>query len=276
MQSPVRFHVLLAVACLLIGSAHPGNSETPNAEGQTAAAPGDLYSVGPGPTEDRDVAWSRLIPVAGEKVRLSARIRGPGKHPVDVRFVLATNEPLGELVANDRFREDLYYRINVVSIQMPRLADRLSDIPMLVDTFLEKFAAETGKDRRFSAQAVQLLAQYHWPGNVRELENVVERAVVLSRGPMIDVDDLPEHLRTAGAAPPGGNGRAGGRLAITALEGGWNPMPLSKAMEDPERQIILAALEANSWNRQITARELAINRTTLYKKIKLYRLDQPA
>lgn len=195
---------------------------------------------------------------------------------VDVRFVLATNEPLGELVANDRFREDLYYRINVVNIQMPQLVDRLSDIPMLVDTFLDKFASEMGKNRRFSEQAMQLLAQYHWPGNVRELENVVERAVVLSRSPMIDVDDLPEHLHTAGSSPPGGNGSAGGRLAITALEGGWNPMPLVKAMEDPERQIILAALEANSWNRQVTAHELAINRTTLYKKIKLYRLDQPA
>lgn len=196
---------------------------------------------------------------------------------VAVRFVLATNEPLTELVASGNFREDLFYRINVVNIQMPRLSERTSDIPLLVDTFLDRFGAEIGKQRRVSDEAMEVLKRHDWPGNVRELENAVERAVVLSRGPVIHTNDLPEHLSTSvsTATHSDSNGNGSRRITITALEDGWNPMPLSKAMEDPERQIILTALEANNWNRQVTARELDINRTTLYKKIKQYHLDQP-
>ena len=196
---------------------------------------------------------------------------------VDVRFILATNEPLGDLVAAGKFREDLYYRINVVDIEVPTLRDRLGDIPLLTDHFLTKYEKETGKRRRFSDDAIEILKQYHWPGNVRELENAVERAVVLSRQPIIHVDDLPETViagiggRNGSLSAPANHG-----ITVPALENGWTQMSLTKAMEEPERQIILAALEANNWNRQVTAGQLNINRTTLYKKIKQYKLDQPA
>ena len=196
---------------------------------------------------------------------------------VDVRFVLASNQALKELVDAGQFREDLFYRINVVSIEMPSLRQRISDIPLLVECFLNKYGKETGKQRQFSDDALESLGRYHWPGNVRELENVVERAVVLSRQPQIELEDLPDHVVAAvPTTVTAGNGDGSRNAHIGALANGWTPMPLHQALADPERQIILAALEANNWNRQETARQLDINRTTLYKKIKQYRLDQPA
>lgn len=204
---------------------------------------------------------------------------------VDVRFVLATNEPLEELVREGKFREDLYYRINVVNIQLPSLSERTGDVPMLAEHFLEKYRKETGKQvTGFSNDALTALRGYPWPGNVRELENAVERAVVLSKRPVIEVDDLPDSIRrhargedsllglrdTAQSTSPG----AGGNLFAPCLVGGWRPTPLTDALVEPEKQIILAALEANDWNRQETARQLDINRTTLYKKIKQFGLDE--
>ncbi len=202
---------------------------------------------------------------------------------VDIRFVLATNQPLKELVETGIFREDLYYRINVVTIAMPALRDRLGDVPLLAEHFLDKHCKELGRQRRFSAEAAGALLQHNWPGNVRELENAVERAVVLSKHNEIMLGDLPEPI--IAAANPGivtaGAGRgvtasASGAPTIPALAGGWNPMPLADALLEPERRIILAALQANAWNRQETAKQLDINRSTLYKKIKQYRLDEPA
>ncbi|MCE9589787.1 MAG: sigma-54 dependent transcriptional regulator [Planctomycetes bacterium] len=197
---------------------------------------------------------------------------------VDVRFVLATNQSLTTLVANGSFREDLYYRINVVSIRLPPLRERMGDVPLLVETFLAKFCREAGKDRVLSDTAMQSLQRHTWPGNVRELENAIERAVVLSRRPTIEAEDLPDNVRQAGE--PGGTrglsvvgGAGASGVLIPALSNGWTPMPLERAMEEPEKQIILAALRANAWNRQETARQLDINRTTLYKKIKQYGLD---
>lgn len=200
---------------------------------------------------------------------------------VDVRFVLATNQSLRELVESGMFREDLYYRINVVNIHLPPLRDRVGDIPMLVNHFLVRYCQEVGKTvTGLTERALEALRRYGWPGNVRELENAIERAVVLSRRPVIDLEDLPDTIHWESRSPGveemkmnGGHDRS--CIAISALRDGWTPMPLAKAMQDPERQILLAALMANSWNRQMTARELDINRTTLYKKIKLYGLDQP-
>lgn len=196
---------------------------------------------------------------------------------VDVRFILATNQPLLELVRAGSFREDLYYRINVVSILVPPLRDRAGDIPLLADHFLAKYCAEAGKTiTGFTPEAAAALARYPWPGNVRELENAVERAVVLSRRPVIQLDDLPDAVRLgdqARASTPG-HGQARHNLYSPALDGGWRPMPLEQALREPEKQIILAALEANAWNRQETARQLNINRTTLYKKMRLFGLGQ--
>ncbi len=196
---------------------------------------------------------------------------------VDVRFVLATNQTLAQLVKDGQFREDLYYRINVVNIKLPPLRDRIADIPLLVEAFLTKYAKETGKDRSITEDALVALGRSRWPGNVRELENAIERAVVLSKRPVIGVEDLPESVRsTKGPSSPADNdGDTATNAAIPALEGGWNPTPLTQAMETPERLILEAALQANNWNRQETARQLDINRTTLYKKIKHFKLDEP-
>ena len=195
----------------------------------------------------------------------------------DVRFVLATNQDLGPLVADGSFREDLYYRIHVVNIPVPALRDRPGDVPLLAEHFLNKHNRRAGRDRRLSEPASTVLQRYGWPGNVRELENAIERAVVLSTGPMIQPADLPEAVQRPGESHPLHGGPIGGAAGhIPALVGGWHPTPLSEALREPERQIVQAALEANGWNRQETARQLEINRTTLYKKIKQFALDRPA
>ena len=196
---------------------------------------------------------------------------------VDARVILATNVDLAQLVAEQKFRQDLYYRINVVTIRMPSLKERIGDIPLLANHFLKEFRKETGREiLGFTEAAIAGLQRYNWPGNVRELENAVERAVVLCRRPQIDAEDLPETVQyysgqqAAGSGQqtgPNGNGHA------QAAENVNTPMPLIQALEAPERRIIEAALKRNNWNRQSTAAELDINRTTLYKKMRKYQLD---
>lgn len=193
---------------------------------------------------------------------------------VDARFVLATNANLKELVAAGDFREDLYYRIHVVNIHIPPLRERVGDIPLLADHFLAKYCREMDKQRQFSDAAMDALQAYDWPGNVRELENAVERSVVLSKQLKIEFNDLPDTVR--GEAKSAAFSRPGGGTNHEDWPSQWTPGPLAAALQEPERQFILAALEANDWNRQATAKLLDINRTTLYKKIKQYGLDQPA
>lgn len=191
---------------------------------------------------------------------------------VDVRVVLATNKPLEDLVAKGEFRQDLYYRINVVAIDLPPLRERVSDIPALAAHFLAKHAGALGRTFvGFSNEAMDALRRYRYPGNVRELENIVERAAVLAKSPTIGIGDLPEQVadpdkpvRTLKLAGAGATDAAG----PGAADAPWTPMPLEEAMKEPERRILLRALNANKWNRQKTAEDLAINRTTLYKKMK--------
>ncbi len=128
------------------------------------------------------------------------RVGGNETISVDVRLLAATNRNLQQMVAEGTFREDLFYRLNVITIEMPALRARLSDVPLLASFFLRKYAVENGKDvRGFSADALELLSGYAWPGNVRELENVVERAVVLAQSAEVTVADLPAHLAAAKA-----------------------------------------------------------------------------
>jgi DNA-binding NtrC family response regulator len=184
---------------------------------------------------------------------------------VDVRVILATNVDLACEVEAGRFRPDLYYRINVVNIDLPPLRERLMDIPLLAEYFLRKYAHQCGKRRlSFTEAALQSMQRYRWPGNVRELENCVERAVVLCRGEHIDKGDLPPAVVRAVESDAALFSPAHGR-----------PMTLKEALEEPEKRIIQAALEANDWNRQRTAAVLDINRTTLYKKMKHYGLEEP-
>lgn len=180
---------------------------------------------------------------------------------VDVRVILASNENLANVVQAGRFRQDLYYRINVVMFQLPRLRERIADIPLLARHFLQHYCRQQKRDiTGFSNACVEAMQRYDWPGNVRELENVVERAVVLSRRRQIDVDDLPENMLD--------------QIQSSAAEGVYRPLSLKSALDEPERRIIEAALRANNWNRQLTASILEINRTTLYKKMKRYNLEQ--
>jgi len=197
---------------------------------------------------------------------------------VDVRVILASNQPLEDLVARGEFRQDLYYRINVVMIQLPPLRDRISDIPLLAEHFLEAKSKEVGKRMTgFTDEAMNALKGYSYPGNIRELENIIERAVVLTKRQQITADDLPRNVlddSTSGLLPAHARriDQGGG---MTGPPGeNWSPMPLREALIEPEKQIILAALEANNWNRQQTAEQLDINRTTLYKKIKQYGLEE--
>ncbi len=181
---------------------------------------------------------------------------------VDTRIILASNTDLAEEVKSGRFREDLYYRINVVAIDIPALAEKISDVPLLAEHFLRKFCQSHGKTKEgITEEAMEILQRYSWPGNVRELENVLERAVLLSKNQYIDVEDLPQILITQ---------------SQVTLQQGYKPMSLKEAMTEPEIAIIRAGLVANNWNRQKTAKALQINRTTLYKKMKRYGLEDEA
>ena len=174
-------------------------------------------------------------------------------HHIDTRTILATNENLSQAVAEGRFRQDLYYRINVVSVQMPPLRERISDIPLLSKHFLIRYAKDSRRSiRGFSDEAMDMLQRYHWPGNIRELENVIERAVVLGKLELIHPSDLPEVLHR--------------HLQMDSV--GSNGGVLKDALQSPEKRIIQEALESHGWNRQETAEALGINRTTLYKKMK--------
>ncbi len=190
---------------------------------------------------------------------------------VDTRVVLASNQDLEALVAEGKFRQDLYYRINVVKIEIPPLRDRVNDVPMLAEHFLKQHAEELGKALLgFADEALDALRRYSYPGNVRELQNIVERAAVLTRTPTIALHDLPPQVieNATGPLTP-----ASLRPAEPEAETPWTPMPLADAMREPEKRIILKALKANDWNRQATADDLGINRTTLYKKMKALGLD---
>lgn len=181
---------------------------------------------------------------------------------VDTRAVLASNSNLEEEVKAGRFREDLYYRINVVAMTLPVLAERVGDIPLLAKHFINQFCQTHSKYKvGVTEETMEYLQRYIWPGNIRELENVMERAVLLSKGDYIDVNDLPQSLISQGQL---------------TTRPGYKQMSLKEALAAPEKTIIKAALEANNFNRQNTASALQINRTTLYKKMKRYGLETEA
>jgi DNA-binding NtrC family response regulator len=187
------------------------------------------------------------------------QVGGTKTFEVDVRVVLATNEDLARLVSEGKFRQDLYYRINVINVELPPLRSRISDISSLAHSFLEQVREDSRREvTGFADDTMATMERYHWPGNVRELQNVVERAVLLGKGPIITVADLPTEVR--------------GSNSIVYTPGA-NHKTLKEALEGPERQIIRDVLESNGWNRNATADQLGINRTTLYKKMKRLGLE---
>ena len=186
-------------------------------------------------------------------------------HTGDVRFLMSTSENLLALVEQGRFPQDLYHRLSVLCLKLPPLRHRGTDVEQLADHFLTRNAIEYGKNVvGFTRDALDILSKYDWPGNVRELEGVVQRCVALCQGTRITSGHLSlglGHPRSSrhGSATPRPN------LPMSIR-------PLKEALEEPERRIIIQALQALNWNRQETARVLDINRTTLYKKMKKYGL----
>jgi len=175
--------------------------------------------------------------------------------------VAATNRDLAAMVRAGRFREDLYYRIRVVPITLPALRERRDDVPLLVEHFVARLAAKTGKPiRSLAPAALQALVDYDFPGNVRELENLLERAFVLCHGERIELRHLPEEI-VAGRASPGAP-------ALPAAAAATEP-------STPEARRILEALERHRWNRTEAARSLGMGRNTLWRRMRALGLLEP-
>lgn len=181
---------------------------------------------------------------------------------INVRIIAATNQNLQELISQGKFRQDLYYRLNIINIDVPPLRDRKSDIPLLAGHFIEKHSRNIGKKiQGLSEETLIKFTYYNWPGNVRELENVIERAIILCRKTVISADELPEFLNNQYISKN-----------HTVKNNNGNGSNLKTALKSPERDIILKALDSSGWKRNAAAESLGINRTTLYKKMVKYEL----
>jgi two-component system, NtrC family, response regulator HydG len=202
------------------------------------------------------VVQVKLLRVLQE--RIIERVGDNQPIPVDVRVVSATNRDLEVLMATGRLREDFFYRIKVVSLDIPPLRERREDIPLLVANFLEKFSRREGRKGRIdvAARAMKILMNHQWPGNVRELENALEHALVLSRGGIIEADHFPPEVGR------GGDGESVGVANSTTASASG-------------KESIAAALERTGWNRTRAARLLGIDRSTLWRKMKIYGLEPP-
>jgi PAS domain S-box-containing protein len=200
---------------------------------------------------------SRLLRVLQEKTY--EPVGSSESVQADVRVLTATNKDLREEIRADRFREDLYYRINVIRLEIPPLAERREDIPLLADHFLERFNRMQGRTiGLLSDEALAALVRHPWPGNVRELENAIEHAFILCNGPAI----LPEHL------PP--------EIVGSARHERVGEPQLGRTVKEIESQAILAALRRHGWHRQATAKELGIDKTTLWRKMKRLGIQAPS
>jgi len=184
------------------------------------------------------------------------RVGGQEVVPVDVRVVAATNRNLEEDVKDGRFREDLFYRLNVIQLTVPPLRERRGDVPLLAQHFLNIYADKNNKQLRgFSEAALKALDGHEWPGNVRELENTVERAVVLCRGDVIGVEDLPEPIAGASAR----NGNVGDRDSVA--------IPIGTPLEEVEKILIQETLKRTGGDKKMAARLLGIHARTIYRKL---------
>jgi DNA-binding NtrC family response regulator len=206
------------------------------------------------------------------------RLGGTETIKVDVRIIAACNVQLLNLVREGRFREDLYHRLNVIAIPLPPLRDRREDVPLLLDHFLRIFAKENNRPLgRFSPAALRLLVDYDWPGNVRELENVVERAVVLSSQDLLEIELLPESVRSKELI-------GGVRLELSELMplpgergsragGDSSKASLFQIMDEIERRVICEMLERTDWNQTEAAENFQVPLSTLNQKIKRLGID---
>jgi two-component system response regulator HydG len=175
---------------------------------------------------------------------------------VDVRVLAATNRDLGQLLQQGKFREDLFYRLNVIPVVLPPLRERREDIPALAEHFLQQFGQRQGRSLRLSAEAVEKLLRYPWPGNVRELENAMERTAILATSDPIGPDELPLHIS------------AGSPLGPAPV------LPREQTLAELEKTHILQTLERVGWNHSRAAEALGIGRTSLWRKLKEYQIEQ--
>jgi DNA-binding NtrC family response regulator len=190
------------------------------------------------------------------------RVGGKEYISVDVRIISATNKDLLQEVRSGEFREDLYYRLNVINIKLPPLRDRREDIPELVESFLGDLARSSGVDKAIDPAAMQLLVQHAWPGNIRELQNEVKRLFALSDG-TVELANVSEGIR-----------KGNGRLSLNALEDDLQSLTLKDAVEKVERALIKRALLEAQGNKSQVAKQLQIPKTSLYNKISKYSLDE--
>ena len=206
------------------------------------------------------------------------RVGGTKTIRVDVRIVTATNQDLATQVRDKRFREDLFYRLNVITIQVPPLRERHEDVPLLAQHFLRVYAAKNNRQLDgFTDEALGCLEAYSWPGNVRELENVVERAVVLARGLRVDAADLPDAvrersvmlLRSGPAAPPEAAGAG-------AVPEGVFQIRVGTPLAEVEARLLEETLRLNHGNKTLTAKMLGIDPKTVFRKLKQGETDDPA
>ena len=186
-------------------------------------------------------------------------IGDPIPRPVNLRIMAATNRNLTQLMANDAFRENLYYHLSVAPLHLPPLRERREDIPFLISHFLEKYSQRLGKEVRFNQAVIDAFQAYPWPGNVRELENVVERLVVFDKRGRVTKEELPDYLRHPA--------RTAGSVIVQLPENGFR-------LEEVERDILLAALEKNGWNQTRAAQYLGITRNTLIYRMQKYNIRE--
>jgi DNA-binding NtrC family response regulator len=191
------------------------------------------------------------------------RVGGTTSLKVDVRIIAATNRDLEQFVKEEKFRDDLYYRLNVVRITLPSLLERREDIPMLAHHFLQKYSAGSpGVVRGLLPETMALLKQYRWPGNVRELENAIERAVSLSHGPLLTPNDLPEAIRQGATAE-----------AEAKLSRGDQSDDVCLTLEEVEKRHLIRVLKETKGNKVKAAKILGIDRRTLYRMAERFGLD---
>ena len=196
--------------------------------------------------------------------RCFERVGGTRLVTVDVRIIAATNKDLDEEIRQGSFREDLYYRLNVVPFKVPALRERSDDIPMLVQHFGNVFYRKEGREpKTFLPDALEMLKRYHWPGNVRELRNIVERILIMVPGRTVSRDDIPELLE--GYDEPRGT--------LNELDGALTLSTLREAREEFEREFIAQKLEENDWNISRTAEIIELERSNLHRKIKSYGIE---
>ena len=192
------------------------------------------------------------------------RVGGTEEVEVDIRLVAATNRDLKKMVEDGEFREDLFFRLDVVNITLPELKERIDDLPLLCDHFIREFAAKNNKQvEGITPDAVNILMAYDWPGNIRELRNTIEKMVVLARGSRLTARDVPPNIRKDAGSSYGG-GAVSGRVAVAP----------ASSLAEAEKAMIYAAIKQHGGNRTKAAESLGISRRTLHRKLRRYEEDE--